>query len=272
MKKVLLSLLAIATATAMSAQVADCNPNDYNFGDEPFGVSPDPAMDESFEVGVVGEAYIDVIYIKIPTDASEIEIDGVDLPPGIMIDSIALESVTFQLAGTLYSLGDMGLEIQCNNLGFSGNPCTFGGGSQNCATISGVPTTPGVFNLSINVVGYVTIFGNVTGIPVEFDQYTFEVTGEVATVNQEAFVMSLGQNFPNPATGYTRVPLTLERAGNVNFTVVNLLGETVVRDQIAGHVGYNEFVFDATMLNAGIYLYSIDVDGKRITKRMIVNR
>lgn len=272
MKKILLSVFALATTFSMSAQVADCNPNDYDFGAEPFGVSPDPVLEESFEVGVVGVDYVDVIYIKIPTDASEIDIEGVDLPPGIAIDSIALESVAFFLAGTEYSLSDMGLGIECNNLGFSGNPCTFGGGSQNCATITGVPTTPGVFNLTINVVGYVTIFGNVTGIPVEFDQYTFEVTGEVATANQKAYTLNLGENFPNPAKGFTRVPLTLERAGNVNFTVVNLLGETVVREQIAGQAGYNEFVLDVTALTAGIYLYSIDVDGKRITKRMVVNR
>lgn len=272
MKKTLLSILALTTAVAINAQVADCDPNAYDFGDEPFGVSPDPAMDESFEVGVVGEDYLDVIYIKIPTDASEIEIEGVDLPPGIAIDSIALETVSFSLAGAPYSLEDMGLEIACNNNGFSNNACTFGGGSQNCATISGVPTTPGLFDLTIEVVGYVTIFGNVTGIPVEFDQYTFEVTGEVSTFNQEAFTLSLGQNFPNPATEFTRFPVTLERAGNVNFTVVNLLGETVVREQLAGQTGYNEFVLDISMLNAGIYLYSIDVDGKRVTKRMIVNR
>ncbi len=270
MKKVLLSIFALASVGIINAQVADCTAN-YDFGDEPFGVSPDPVLGESFDVGEVGENYFDIIHIKVPEDASQLDLD-VEVPPGIQIDSIALETVTFTLAGTIYTLEQMGLEIECNNNGDSPNTCTFMGGSQNCATLSGIPTTPGEFGLTINVIGYVTVFGNVTGIPVDFDQYTLTIEGEVAVLDNPDYTLSLGQNMPNPATGYTRIPLTVKRAGNVNFTVINLLGEIVVREQLSCQTGYNEFNIDIANLNAGIYLYSIEVDGKRMTKRMIVNR
>lgn len=270
MKKSLLSVFSVFLAVAMNAQ-ANCEA-DYNFGDEPFGVSPDPAIGESFNDGEVGVAYFQVIHIKVPVDASEIEIEGVTLPPGVAIDSIRFESVTFELAGTGYTAAQMGLEVQCNNNGDTPNPCTFLGGSQYCATLSGVPTTPGLFDLAINVTGFVTVFGNVTGIPVSFDQYTYFVDGEVNVPTTQVYNLNLGQNFPNPASEVTRVPLSLEKAGSVNFTVVNLLGEILVREQYSGNAGHNEFVADVSMLSPGIYLYSVDVDGKRITKRMIINR
>lgn len=270
MKKTLLSIFAISLSTALLAQ-ADCTAN-YDFGAAPFGVSPDPAIGETFGVGVVGEAYLEVIHIKIPSDASELELEGIMVPPGVAIDSIALESVSFTLNEVPYSLQQMGLEINCNNGGDSPNSCTFLGNSQNCATLSGTPTTPGAFGLSINVVGFITVFGNVTGIPVSFDQYTFEVTGEVNVVEAPVFTLALGQSMPNPATDAVKIPVTLERAGAVNFTMVNLLGEVVVREQRSGIQGQNTLNFNVAHLEAGLYLYSIDINGKRLTKRMIINR
>lgn len=270
MKKTLLSIFTLAFSTALFAQ-ANCTA-DYDFGAAPFGVSPDPAIGETFDVGVVGEPYLEVIHIKIPSDASELELEGVMVPPGVAIDSIALESVSFSLSGTPYTLEQMGLEINCNNGGDSPNPCTFMGNSQNCATLSGTPTTPGVFGLSINVVGYITVFGNVTGIPVSFDQYSYEVTGEVNVPEVPVFTLALGQNMPNPATDAVKIPVTLEKAGAVNFTMVNLLGAVVVREQFSGVQGQNTLNFNVANLEAGLYLYSIDVNGKRLTKRMIINR
>lgn len=270
MKTSLLSAFALFLAYTAAAQ-SSCTA-DYDFGDAPFGVSPDPAIGETFAVGEVGEPYLETIHIKIPADASELELEGVMVPPGVAIDSIALESVSFTLDGTPYTLEQMGLTIECNNNGDSVNPCTFLGNSQNCATMSGTPTTPGVFGLSINVIGYVTVFGNVTGIPVSFDQYSYEVTGEVSVGETALYSLSLGQNIPNPAQNAVQFPITLERPGAVNFTVVNLLGEIVVSEQLSGHAGLNTFNFNVSNLQAGLYLYSIDVDGKRLTKRMVINR
>lgn len=265
MKKTLLSLSLIAMAFVASAQCVA----DYDFGAEPFGVSPDPEAGESFEVGEVNVAYTDVIHIKVPTDASDID---ETLPQGAPIDSVRLVTVTFIMGGTSYSLEQMGLEIECNNMGDSPDPCTFLGGNQYCATLAGTPTTPGEFNLVIEVQGFTTVFGIVIEQPVSFDQYTFVVEGEISTPKYENFVLTLGQNMPNPANEVARIPVTLERSGNVNFTVVNLLGEVVIAEQFRGHTGYNEFNVSVNQLSGGIYLYSIDVSGKRITKRMVINR
>lgn len=265
MKKTLLSIAFIALAFIASAQ---CEAN-YDFGAEPFGVSPDPVLGESFEIAQVGVAYTDIIHIKVPTDASDID---ETLPQGAPIDSVQLVTVSFNMGGTSYTLEQMGLSIACNNSGDSPDPCTFIGGNQYCATLSGTPTTAGEFNLVIEVVGFTTVFGIFIPQAVSFDQYSFIVNGETSTVKQETFTLSLGQNIPNPAIENARIPVTLEKGGNVNFTVVNLLGEVVIAEQFRGHVGNNEFTVPVNQLSGGLYLYSIDVDGKRITKRMVINR
>jgi hypothetical protein len=273
MKRILLSFFTALIALSANAQVADCEA-DYNFGEEPYGIAPNPNADESFALAVIDVPYFDVIHMKIPQDASEFELEGV--PAGISIDSIALVSAVFTLAGTDYTLEQMGLELQCNNNGDSPNPCTFLGGSQYCATLSGTPTIPGVFDIRIDLNAYFDLFFQVIEFPVSSDLFTdewvFTVATEVNVPKAPAYALSLGQNYPNPATDITRIPVVLETAGNVNFTVVNLLGEVVVREQYSGHAGANDFTYTVTDLPAGIYLYSIDVNGKRFTKRMIVNR
>ncbi|MDE0722986.1 MAG: hypothetical protein OSB28_06735, partial [Flavobacteriales bacterium] len=99
---------------------------DYDFGDVGFGISPDPTIGEYLEAGVVNQEYIDVIHILIPAFASDID---PDYPPTLPIDSVLLESVVLTDNVTLveYSPEDLGLEVICNNLGDSNNPCSFFG-------------------------------------------------------------------------------------------------------------------------------------------------
>ena len=124
-----LSVLLLITATA----VGQCE-NDYDFGDVGFGVSPDPAFGETFLTGTVDEDYFDVLDLLIPTYASDVD---ETYPPQLLIDSLELVSVTFTDTVTLivYTPEMLGLEVFCNNNGDSGNPCSFLGGLQYCASI-----------------------------------------------------------------------------------------------------------------------------------------
>ena len=76
------------------------------------------------------------------------------------------------------TLEAVGLEVLCNNNGDSGNPCSFLGGNQYCAAISGTPTVQGNFRVDIYVNGWVTVFG--------FPFSQEEVFG--------SFVLSLGES------------------------------------------------------------------------------
>ena len=58
---------------------------DFDFGEASFGVSPDPAMGETFLDGMLDESYFDVLHILIPANAA-----GIDstYPPTLPVDSV----------------------------------------------------------------------------------------------------------------------------------------------------------------------------------------
>lgn len=145
--------IAIAvSSTAFGQCVAD-----FDFGDVGFGVSPDPDLGENFDAGVVGQEYIDVLHILIPTLASDVD-DS--FPPTLPIDSVELLNVVLTDTITLmeYSPEELGLEVVCNNNDDSPEPCMFMGGTQYCASIQGTPTIPGIYRIDLNVLGWLTLF------------------------------------------------------------------------------------------------------------------
>ena len=148
--------LVICALVLSSSAFGQCEV-DFDFGDVGFGISPDPNLGETLESGTVNQEYIDVIHILIPAFASDIE---PDYPPTLPIDSISLESVVFTDTVTLieYTPEELGLVILCNNLGDSPDPCSFMGATQYCVTLEGVPNTPAVYKIDLNVLGWLTIF------------------------------------------------------------------------------------------------------------------
>ncbi len=88
---------------------------------------------------------------------------------------------------------------------------------------------------------------------------------------------SLSQNFPNPFNNTTEIAYALPEDGFVTLKLFNLLGEQIaVLVRARQSQGIYGIEFDCSDLNAGIYLYKIDVKGKTRnfvqTKRMIVTR
>lgn len=53
---------------------------------------------------------------------------------------------------------------------------------------------------------------------------------------------------------------------------MNLLGEIVYRNSYKANQGENNIKFDGTLLNKGVYLYTVEVDGFKMTKRMIIEK
>ena len=56
--------LTVACLLCVGNVFAQCN-IDFDFGEEPFGVSPDPTVGESFNSGVLDEDYFDVLHILL---------------------------------------------------------------------------------------------------------------------------------------------------------------------------------------------------------------
>lgn len=268
MKKLILSIFVLASIGASAQCTAE-----YDFMGAAFGVSPDPEQGENFENGYIGVPYEDIIHIKVPTSAADID---ETLPAGAPIDSLTLIAVTLVdlETSTNYTMEDVGLALTCNNNGDSDLDCTFLGGAQYCASITGNPTQTGDFQLIITVLGYTTVFGTPISQEVEFDQYSFFIYQDIAdNLNEsEAITFSLSQNVPNPVNGATVINFDLAQAGEITFRVINLMGEIVVERKLEGKRGTSQVKLAPNTLEAGIYLYSIESPNKVLTKRMVVNR
>ena len=180
-----LNRLALAAVFLCASSVAwgQCD-IDFDFGEATFGVSPDPAMGETFLDGMLDESYFDVLHILIPANAA-----GIDstYPPTLPVDSVIVLANSVDEAGTFQGIvftdtvtqeqffaDEIGLEVLFNNNGDSGNPNAFMGGEQYCAAIQGAPNRSGIYRISIDIQAWATIFTPFNA-PYTFDNFTLRV-------------------------------------------------------------------------------------------------
>lgn len=79
------------------------------------------------------------------------------------------------------------------------------------------------------------------------------------------------QNYPNPFNPTTKISYGLAKAGPVEITVSNILGQQVFRSYEAHKAaGYYSTIFNARQLPAGLYFYRIGSNGLSAVKKMIV--
>jgi uncharacterized lipoprotein YddW (UPF0748 family) len=95
---------------------------------------------------------------------------------------------------------------------------------------------------------------------------------DVETENNEIPTeYKLQQNFPNPFNPTTTISFSLPKAGYVNLSVYNILGQEVANlideDLSAGN---HRITFDASQLTSGIYVYSLKSQGKVLSKKMVL--
>lgn len=81
----------------------------------------------------------------------------------------------------------------------------------------------------------------------------------------------VSQNFPNPFNGSTNIVISLAKASNLSITVSNLIGQKVYEIN-KGNVsaGNHQITINCSNLNSGIYFYTLNADGKSVTRKMIV--
>lgn len=95
---------------------------------------------------------------------------------------------------------------------------------------------------------------------------TVNITG-VKELEQKGFV--LGQNTPNPFNNSSTVKFQLAKdASSVLFTVTDVMGRIVSSEKQNATTGIHSITLGAYA--AGIYYYSLNVDGNITTKKMIV--
>lgn len=85
--------------------------------------------------------------------------------------------------------------------------------------------------------------------------------------NEDRF--ELGQNFPNPFSRRTSIPIKLRQTERISLKVHDLLGreiKTIYSNEI--DAGSRTIEFDAFELQSGCYIYSLNVAGKTLKKMM----
>lgn len=98
------------------------------------------------------------------------------------------------------------------------------------------------------------------------------VIGSVGIDEADADGLWLGQNIPNPSNAITNIAYNLPSEGNVVFNMVNMVGQTVYSQRIKADAGRNQLDINVSELPNGVYYYAIEFEGKRLVKKMVVNK
>lgn len=249
-------IASLLFAAAVSAQ---CEP-DFDFGTAEWGASPDASIGEQFDTAYVDIPYADVFHVLVPTDASAIDpmfqlpLDSVILTSVVLTDTTSLEQ---------YTLEDIGLEIVCNNLGSSPNPCTLIAGAQYCASLEGTPTSGGVFQMSLDVEAWVTVFGVGVAQPYSFAGYILDVIGE-SSIDVGHVEEANWNVYPNPVND----ALTIEKgSADAWVKIFNLAGQEM---DIAPLNQASRLIVNTADWPNGLYFVSYQSNEGVSTRRVVV--
>lgn len=102
-----------------------------------------------------------------------------------------------------------------------------------------------------------------------FLESDFTITGTAS--EKPASSNFVSQNYPNPFNGSSNIELNLGSASTVSLEVYNLVGQKVYEIPARSlQPGNHIMTIDANGLKAGVYAYSVNINGEKITRKMVV--
>jgi len=112
------------------------------------------------------------------------------------------------------------------------------------------------------------------------DQYELwkaqKTTGVKSESNTVPNDITLAQNYPNPFNPTTTIEFTLQRAGEVNVAVFNMIGQkvkTLVNKKMTNgshHVVWNGLDESGQRVASGVYYYRLDTKDFSTTRKMVL--
>ena len=75
---------------------------------------------------------------------------------------------------------------------------------------------------------------------------------------------------PNPFSVKTMISFKSTKGQLIEFSVKNLLGNTVYIEQINTKKGLNTFHFERNNIDKGIYIYTLQSDSEVTSKRLVI--
>ena len=104
--------------------------------------------------------------------------------------------------------------------------------------------------ISDSVYGFTTSVKNLLDSPVEY---------------------SLFQNYPNPFNSTTTISYSLSKQSDVNFVIVNILGQVIWKINIPNQIaGYHLLKWSGDSFSSGIYFLNLLVNHRTLTRRMLM--
>jgi len=167
------------------------------------------------------------------------------------------------------------------NFAYSTNPVsgTFPGGSYGCAGVTGLavagqelggPQGNGVYPVVIHFTANVDVFGTPTYFPATKTGYKIVIQAANNVPAMANVNFAVNQNAPNPSDKQTDFNFTNPSNGTVQFTLYNILGESVKQTSISAVKGENRFTLNTADLPSGVYLYTFRSGTSVVTRRMTV--
>lgn len=265
MKKIylLFSFLFVTTISNVFAQVPTCN-YDMNFlATGRAGIFPDSAT--NFISGNVGSPYLQNLTIKVPYDT--------------VTDLGTMHFATVNLQRNITSPANYGLPPGLNigttasNVQTTATAYKFPGNDTSCMVIYGTPTVAGTYNLSFTVKTYMTELGNFVAASTDvLTYYTIVINSPIGlneTANSKFELLNL---FPNPSNSSATLRFNSPKSSVAKLNVYNTLGKVVITKSIDTKQGENEFNISVKDLSSGIYVCSLESEGKTLTKKLIVSK
>jgi len=248
------ALLAAALAVAGPSAWSQCTPNASNTA----LITPDTVT--NFVSGVVGQPYMQVVYLHPPNDTTT------NVPPFGNI-TVNVTNITLDAVDNL----PPGLAYACNP-----GTCIYPGGVSGCALISGTPTMAGTYVLDIAITsnGTVTIIGNTIPVSQQDTIQSYRIiidppaTGIAAAGTSPADAILFVQDGP----AGIEATVHLAASQDVDASVTDLAGRTLYSDRLAVPSGTHPLLLPAPSPAPGIYVLTVRTASGLLTRKFAVTR
>jgi Secretion system C-terminal sorting domain len=205
-------------------------------------------------IATLNMPYSQVFTVNVPADTT------ITTPLGSQTIAFAKQ--------TLVSIDSMapGLNYACNT-----NGCTWLGATSGCFLMSGTPTAAGIYRMRMNtnlkMAQALPIIGDNFNVPYP---YIMKVVGptaleDVLDVNNFRFAPCQ----PSPAKDMTTLKFTYPRNKDLEMSVIDLAGKTVLSQTLSANSGLNSHELNVQSLTTGIYFITLN-DGNRVLKQKLV--
>ncbi len=256
MIKYITLLILVLNVAILAAQ--DCMP--VELPTDTSIIVPEPYDEATMTGGLtaacVNLEYSQVLTLKIP---ETVPFGGID---------IAIDSASIETEGAFIGL-PTGIDYSCNP-----PSCIFIANETGCIALFGNPDNtnmPGQYELSLAITAYSIVPLTINypdDIPDVNGSYFIDVfeegSSECLVSNENILRKEFNvSNQPNPFSDYTEIRLESITNKEVEFYIINSVGEKIQSQILNVQEGMNVITFDGSGLPAGMYAYIVS-DGQNI--------